>query len=644
MVAMTEVYHKPRAETIALAQASHRRTGGRWLIPCPAHQGEDLNCSIWDGENGLGAKCWSRDCTYADIMAAVGVQLPEGRRPTSYFKIAEYQHPDGVARPVYRRDYPNDFEAGIPCDHVTNLRNKTLCGKMSTHKHVWGSGSPEGCYLLAWGEDAPDNRLLIVEGEKAALAGIAAGLDRQGYTPVSWRGGTNSAGKVNWDLAKGRNVVLWPDADSPGAKAMDTAGLMATAAGAASVLLVEVTSLEQGADLADIPAASLIPMIEAAPAWDPPPPPALGRPRARDSESIHSVVDTSRKLQEALTPPERELLKWDKFRNGIRGFGKGKHHLFPDLDTMVKDLRVRLHAKDFLASATMVRDGLEAIARENQYHALLDAWVAYTSPNATPDNPTPTLDNAAKYFCQDPTPLDKETVRLMIMGMVARATDPGCEFQFMPILLGESGFRKSTTLQWLAGGRDFFSDDFPSFTLPDHNKLVGERSRGCILMEYQELRDSHKLDINDVKSFVSTTEDVYRSAYGREDDNAGKPRGFITVATTNHDSLARFPLDPAGMRRLPIITVDKRIDNDALVADRPALIAESLAFLEAHPEHRFKLSRAAFSCLGDVWYSVKYGKDKILQRFQEVVDVTQEDIYMPLTWRPRLSIASTRRC
>ena len=167
-------------------------------------------------------------------------------------------------------------------------------------------------------------------------------------------------------------------------------------------------------------------------------------------------------------------------------------------------------------SELMVKDAMEWMARKVKYHSIWDVWNEYSSPTATPADPYPTLLNAANYFCTDPTPLDIETIQLMILGMVFRGYDPGYEFQFMPILLGETRTRKSTTLERLAGGREFFNDGFPAFDLKDHAKLVGERSAGCVLLEYPELKGAHKVDIEVVKSFISSNSDTYRSAYARE--------------------------------------------------------------------------------------------------------------------------------
>lgn len=72
---------------------------------------------------------------------------------------------------------------------------------------------PRPLYGLDRLAERPKAPVVIVEGEKAADAG-------QRLLPnavvITWPGGTKGMGKVDWAPLKGRNVVMWPDADFPG--------------------------------------------------------------------------------------------------------------------------------------------------------------------------------------------------------------------------------------------------------------------------------------------------------------------------------------------------------------------------------------------------------------------------------------------
>jgi len=63
----------------------------------------------------------------------------------------------------------------------------------------------------------PAAPVLIVEGEKCRAAGAGAWPQ---YAVVSWPGGTNGIHKVDWTPLAGRDVVLWPDADEVGNRAV----------------------------------------------------------------------------------------------------------------------------------------------------------------------------------------------------------------------------------------------------------------------------------------------------------------------------------------------------------------------------------------------------------------------------------------
>ena len=68
---------------------------------------------------------------------------------------------------------------------------------------------------------AGKDTVIVVEGPKAAA------LARSTFSKaaiVSWRGGANNVKSGDWDLLKGKDVILWPDNDEPGKEAMRQIG------------------------------------------------------------------------------------------------------------------------------------------------------------------------------------------------------------------------------------------------------------------------------------------------------------------------------------------------------------------------------------------------------------------------------------
>ena len=101
--------------------------------------------------------------------------------------------------------------------------------------------------------------VLIVEGEKCRAAGAGAWPQ---YAVVTWPGGSNGVSKADWSPLEGRDVVLWPDADDAGDKAMrgwrndggaykPGVAQLAARVGARSLRLIDTTGRPRGWDVAD---------------------------------------------------------------------------------------------------------------------------------------------------------------------------------------------------------------------------------------------------------------------------------------------------------------------------------------------------------------------------------------------------------
>ena len=105
----------------------------------------------------------------------------------------------------------------------------------------------------------PDVPVLIVEGEKCRHAAAKA---FPGYVVVTWPGGAQGLRRVDFSPLQGRDVILWPDADETGRKAMigfaDHTGLWREgvaqyvhAVGVQSIQYVDPGTRNDGWDVAD---------------------------------------------------------------------------------------------------------------------------------------------------------------------------------------------------------------------------------------------------------------------------------------------------------------------------------------------------------------------------------------------------------
>ena len=272
---------QPTAEEVAQRFPDSKRSGDGWLIPCPCHTDEKPSLSVSDTDKDIIVHCYA-GCTAGEgwrkVKQALGIYRSGNGWDKSAFVVAVYSHPDGRTRPRYREDHDGDCW-------------RDDCTKIGKHKHIWGEKgrSSTGCDLLTWGNDAPEKTLVLVEGEKAAAA-LLAHVDGKDYTPVTWNGGA-SVSKSIFDIVDGRDVILWPDADGPGKRAMQNAGKSAADAGASSIRLIDVADLPDKADAADVDAERALTLLQGATAHEVPAnEPAASQPAASGGGELVTTV------------------------------------------------------------------------------------------------------------------------------------------------------------------------------------------------------------------------------------------------------------------------------------------------------------------------------------------------------------------
>ena len=111
-------------------------------------------------------------------------------------------------------------------------------GRVGWHWKGWAGDDARPLYGLAELTAAPDAPVLLCEGEKSADA--AAGLIGPPWAAVASMNGAKSPQRTDWTPLAGRDLVIWPDNDEPGAAYAREAALLALKAGASSVRIVEL--------------------------------------------------------------------------------------------------------------------------------------------------------------------------------------------------------------------------------------------------------------------------------------------------------------------------------------------------------------------------------------------------------------------
>ena len=138
----------------------------------------------------------------------------------------------------------------------------------------------------------------------------------------------------------------------------------------------------------------------------------------------------------------------------------------------------------------------------------------------------------------------REVSRMIFYGGINRLYNPGCKFDYMPILIGKQGCGKSSIVKWLALHETYYGD-----ISSIEGKDALENIQGIWICELSELLAMVKTkDVEAMKSFITRTTDRYRESYGRRTKEY--PRTCLFIGTTND---YQFLSDKTGNRRyLPV--------------------------------------------------------------------------------------------
>ena len=213
-----------------------------------------------------------------------------------------------------------------------------------------------------------------------------------------------------------------------------------------------------------------------------------------------------------------------------------------DLQTMTVKLSVE---NDMYIPEARLERALRWIATENSYcpikRYLMDCMMA--------DEEFPHWDNLSGWFLGNEDQFATSVLQRFLIGAVARAYEPGCTMDWMPILIGKQGCGKSQLARELCP-RTLYSE----FTLP-MDVLMKEMYRLHVawIIELPEVDNFFKRqNIENFKNVLSVTEDVVRKPYASETTDL--KRQVVMLGTSNR---SEFLIDETGNRRfIPLEIAD----------------------------------------------------------------------------------------
>lgn len=246
----------------ALGNGKETKTSDGWVTLCPAHEDDRPSLSIRSPHGKILFKCHS-GCSQKQVIEALEARgLWSVRGPTESWKPMRpvpkgINKPDEIThnkhgKPVRVWEYRelDGSLVGLICrfeaKDSSGKTNKTVlpmsyCYSDKGNKRwFWKAfDKPRPPYNLPMFQKYPDLPVIVFEGEKAADA--AQKIFKERYICTCWPGGAAAGKFLDASYFKGRTVILWPDNDAPGFKAMN--------------LLAEVLTVEQDTvpSIVDVP-------------------------------------------------------------------------------------------------------------------------------------------------------------------------------------------------------------------------------------------------------------------------------------------------------------------------------------------------------------------------------------------------------
>lgn len=233
----------------------------------------------------------------------------------------------------------------------------------------------------------------------------------------------------------------------------------------------------------------------------------------------------------------KNLYSYDEFSNKITYYNDGVIRGWTDSDDST--LRAYIEKNYGIYNQQKYFDAFYTSLRERKYHPLKKII------EENPWDGKPRIDRFLTDIlkCED-SDYTREVSRMIFYGGINRLYNPGCKFDYMPILIGKQGSYKSSIVQWLALDDKFYTD-----VSTVEGKDAMETIQGRWVCEFAELLAMVRTkDVEAMKSFITRTVDKFRPSYGRH--TAEYPRQCIFIGTTND---YEFLADKTGNRRyLPI--------------------------------------------------------------------------------------------
>lgn len=157
------------------------------------------------------------------------------------------------------------------------------------------------------------------------------------------------------------------------------------------------------------------------------------------------------------------------------------------------------------------------------------------------------------YLGVEDTPYARSVSLYIWTALAGRVIEPGIKADMVPVLVGDQGVGKSTTIAALSPDPGFFGE----LNLALKDAELVRSMRGKLVLELGELRGMRVKEIDDLKQFIACRRDEFRDLYKRH--MTVYPRRSLFIGSTNNET---FLVDDTGARRWLPVTVPTRTQGE----------------------------------------------------------------------------------
>lgn len=252
----------------SLGRGKESKVGDGWVTTCPAHDDGKASLSIRAPHGKILFKCHAGCSQEAVMTALTQMGLWSKAAPRESWKpmrpvpkdvgIPDFDHfKHGTPKRTWEYREADGNIIGYICRFEDGKGNKTIIpmsycySDRGRKRWSWKAfDKPRPLYNLPLFEKLKSAPVIVFEGEKAADAGQKIFGDK--YVCTAWPGGAAVSKYADTKPLRGREVILWPDNDEPGQKAMmELAEVMLHDLGQRPRVVDIPDGLEEGWDVAD---------------------------------------------------------------------------------------------------------------------------------------------------------------------------------------------------------------------------------------------------------------------------------------------------------------------------------------------------------------------------------------------------------